>query len=75
MARMVQRRVQGDRKPPEEREITMLLLIVMIALLVLALGGGGLWRSRYGNWSWSPAVLVLLVAAVLFYTGHLSWRG
>jgi hypothetical protein len=48
-----------------------MLLIVVLVLLVLALGGGGWGSSRYGYASWSPAGLILLVLAVLYFTGHL----
>lgn len=52
----------------------MWLAIFLIVLFALALGGGTWGRSRYGNWGWSPAVLILMVAVVLFYTGHLNWN-
>lgn len=50
-------------------------LTLLIILLVLALSGGGWGHSRYGNWSWSPVALIVLLAVLLFYTGHLSWHG
>lgn len=52
-----------------------MLTILVIVLLLLALGGGGWGYSRYGGWGMSPAVLILIVAAILYFTGHLSWRG
>jgi hypothetical protein len=52
----------------------MWITIILIVLLALALSGGRWGRSRYGNWGWSPVVLILIVAAVLFYTGHLNWQ-
>ena len=53
----------------------MWLLVLLAVLLVLAFGGGTWGRSRYGNWSWSPAVVILVVALVLFFTGHISFHG
>jgi len=52
----------------------MWLMIILIVFFVLALGGGGWGYSRYGSWGWSPAVLILLVGVVLFFTGHIGWR-
>jgi hypothetical protein len=48
-----------------------MLLIVVLVLFALALGGGGWGHSRYGYASWSPAGLILIVLAVLYFTGHL----
>ena len=48
-----------------------MLLILLIVVLVLALGGGGWGHSRYGAMGWSPAALILVVLAVLYFTGHL----
>jgi Sec-independent protein translocase protein TatA len=64
---------ESDRQP--ELEATMWLIILFIVLFVLALGGGGWGRSRYGSMSWSPAAIILVVAVVLFFTGHLSLHG
>lgn len=50
----------------------MWLIILMIVLFALALGGGSWGQSRYAHWSWSPAAVILMVAVVLFFTGHLS---
>ena len=50
-------------------------LLVLIVVLVLALGGGGWGQARYGPWSWSPAAVILVGAAVLYFTGHLSLHG
>ena len=49
--------------------------ILLIVLIVLALGGGGWGQSRYGYVSWSPAAVVLLIAAILVFTGKVSWHG
>ena len=51
-----------------------MLMIILIVILVLALGGGGLGYSRWGNAGMSPAVLILLVLAVLYFTGNLHTR-
>ena len=48
-----------------------MLMIVLIVLLVLALGGGGWGYSRYGYASISPFAVLLLIAAILYFTGHL----
>lgn len=48
-----------------------MLMIILIVLLVLALGGGGLGFSRYGAVGMSPALLIVLVLAILYFTGHL----
>lgn len=54
------------------KESIMSLFILMSILIVLALGGAVMGHSRYTYWSWSPAALILMVAVVLFFTGHLS---
>lgn len=48
-----------------------MLLIILIVVFLLALGGGGWGHSRYGYAGWSPAALILVVLAVLYFTGHL----
>jgi len=48
-----------------------MLTILLIVLLVLALGGGGWGYSQYGAVGMSPAVVLLLVLAVLYFTGFL----
>jgi len=47
-------------------------LIFMVVLFAMALVAGGWGRSRYGYLGWSPAGVVLLVAVMLLFTGHLS---
>ena len=51
-----------------------MLLIILIVLIVLSLGGGGWGYSRYGFVGMSPAGLLLLILAILYFTGHLSTR-
>lgn len=48
-----------------------MLFWILVILLVLSLGGGGLGYSRYGAAGMSPAAVVLLVLAVLLFTGGL----
>ncbi len=52
-----------------------MLFIILIVFLFVALGGGGWGHSRYGYAGWSPAGLILLVMAVLYFTGnlHMHW--
>jgi hypothetical protein len=47
-----------------------MLLTVLVVLLLLSLAGGGWGHSRYGYVGWSPAAFVLVVLAVLFFTGQ-----
>jgi len=47
------------------------LFIVLLVVLVFAVGGGGWGHSRYGYAGWSPAGVILLVLAVLFFTHRL----
>jgi len=51
----------------------MLLTILLVVFFVMALGGGGWGRSRYGAWSWSPAAVILVVGAILIFTGHVRF--
>lgn len=48
-----------------------MLLLLLIVLLILSIGGGGWGYSRYGAVGLSPAAVVLLVLAVLYFTGRL----
>jgi hypothetical protein len=48
-----------------------MLLIILLVVFVFALGGGGWGHSRYGYAGWSPAALILIVLALLYFTGHL----
>lgn len=63
--------VDGDARVSSARIGDRMLLIVLVVLLVLSIGGGGWGHSRYGYAGWSPAGVILLVLAVLFFTGHL----
>ncbi len=53
----------------------MWFTIFLIVLLFLALGGGGWGHSRQAYWGWSPAVIILIVGAVLYFTGNLHLNG
>ncbi len=48
-----------------------MLTILIIVLLVLALGGGGWGYSRFGAVGMGPAGILLIILAVLFFTGRL----
>jgi Protein of unknown function (DUF3309) len=48
-----------------------MLMIVVVVFLLLALGGGAWGHSRYGYAGWSPAGIILLVLAVMWFTGNL----
>lgn len=51
-----------------------MLVTILIILLILSIGGGGWGYSRYGWSGMSPAIVILLVFAVLYFTGHLGAR-
>ncbi len=48
-----------------------MLFILFIVLLVVSLGGGGWGYSRYGAVGMSPAMVILAVMALLYFTGRL----
>lgn len=51
-----------------------MLTLILVVLIVLALGGGGWGYSRYGAAGMSPAALILIVLAIMYFTGHLFPR-
>ena len=53
--------------------MSMVTLLIII-LVVLAIGGGGWGHSRYGAAGWSPAVILLVIAVVLYFTGHIKFN-
>jgi len=48
-----------------------MLMILLIVLIVASLAGGGWGYSRYGWAGMSPAGVLLLIVAILFFTGNL----
>jgi hypothetical protein len=48
-----------------------MLMIILLVVLVLALAGGGYGHSRVGYVGWSPAGIILLIIAILYFTGRL----
>jgi hypothetical protein len=48
-----------------------MLFTILIVLLVVSLAGGGWGYSRYGFSGMSPAGIILLVLAIMWFTGHL----
>jgi hypothetical protein len=48
-----------------------MLMILLIVLIVGSLAGGGWGYSRYGWAGMSPAGVLLLIVAILFFTGNL----
>lgn len=51
-----------------------MLMILILVLVVLALGGGGWGYSRYGWRGVSPVGAILLILALLYFTGNLHLR-
>jgi len=51
-----------------------MLLTILIVLLVLSLAGGGWGYSSWGYAGLSPAGVILLILAILYFTGHLTTR-
>lgn len=49
----------------------IVLMLLIIILIVLALGSGGWGYSRYGWAGMSPAGVILLFLAILYFTGNL----
>ncbi|MGA2449088.1 MAG: DUF3309 family protein [Polyangiaceae bacterium] len=48
-----------------------MLMVILVVFLLFALAGGVWAHSSYGYAGWSPAGLILLVLAVLWFTGNL----
>jgi hypothetical protein len=51
-----------------------MLLMILLVVLVIAVLGGGYGHSRVGYVGWSPAGIILVILAVLFFTGHIGGR-
>jgi hypothetical protein len=48
-----------------------MLWTIIIVLLLLAAVGGGVGYSRWGYGVFSPVLIIVVVGAVLYFTGHL----
>ena len=48
-----------------------MLLTILLIVLVVSLVGGGFGYSRVGYIGWSPAGIILVVLAVMLFTGRL----
>jgi hypothetical protein len=48
-----------------------MLFLIVVVLLVVSLGGGAWGHSRYGYAGWSPAGILIVVLAVMWFTGSL----
>ncbi len=46
-------------------------IFIFVFIMLFLFGGGGWGYSRYGTVGLSPAALVLIVLAVLYFTGNL----
>jgi hypothetical protein len=62
---------RGHAKFRKTTPRSIVLLIILLVVLILAVGGGGWGHSRYGAMGWSPVGIILLVLAVLYFTGRL----
>ena len=47
------------------------VLILLIILLVLTLGGGAWGHGRFGAAGWSPLGIIIVLLAILYFTGNL----
>jgi len=48
-----------------------MLMTILLVLVVVSLIGGGLGHTRLGYAGWSPAAILIIVALVLYFSGHL----
>ena len=48
-----------------------MLLIILLILAVLFLAGGYSYRSTYGTWGYSPVLLIVVIALILWALGYL----
>jgi hypothetical protein len=60
---------EADR--PEEG--VMLMTVLLVVLLVLAIVGGGAGHARWGYAGWSPVGLIVVIFAILWFTGTMDW--
>ncbi len=53
------------------------MLILLLIILALSIAAGAFGQPRFGYYGWSPLGIILLVLAVLYFTGnlhHCHWR-
>ena len=48
-----------------------MLLTILVVVLLLSLVGGGVGHSKFGYAGWSPAGVLIVILAILFFTGRL----
>lgn len=48
-----------------------MLMTILLVLLVVSLIGGGVGHTRFGYAGWSPAGILVVILAVMFFTGRL----
>lgn len=48
-----------------------MLMTILLVLLVVSLVGGGVGHTRFGYAGWSPAGILVVILAVMFFTGRL----
>ena len=48
-----------------------MLWTIILVLLLVSLLGGGMGYSRYGYGGFSPVAIIVIVAVILYFTGHL----
>lgn len=46
-------------------------MTILLVLLVVSLVGGGVGHTRFGYAGWSPAGILVVILAVMFFTGRL----
>lgn len=46
-------------------------MTILLVLLVVSLIGGGVGHTRFGYAGWSPAGILVVILAVMFFTGRL----
>jgi hypothetical protein len=52
-----------------------MLFTILIVLLLVSLIGGSVGYRRYGYMGWSPAGVVLVILAVMYFSGHVRFSG
>ena len=49
-----------------------MLITILVVVLLLSLIGGGVGHSKFGYAGWSPAGVIIVILAILFFTGRLN---